>query len=82
MVYSFPVGDALELFLVNADGSNNRQLTKLGKVATPAVWSPDGQWISFRFTDERYWSDPKKMKRTYAEKPAEKPRLDDTARRL
>ena len=72
IVYSFPVGNALELFLMNADGSNNRQLTKLGKVATPAAWSPDGRWISFRFTDERYWSDPEKMKRTYADKPADK----------
>jgi WD40 repeat protein len=72
IVYSFPVGNALELFLVNADGSNNRQLTKLGKVATPAAWSPDGRWISFRFTDERYWSDPEKMKRIYADKPADK----------
>ena len=45
---------------VNADGSDNRQLTKLGKVATPAAWSPDGRWISFRLTDERYWSDPEK----------------------
>ena len=72
IVYSFPVGAALELFVVNADGTNNRQLTKLGKVATPAAWSPDGQWISFRYTDERYWSDPKKMQKVYDEKPADK----------
>jgi hypothetical protein len=72
LVYSFPVGASLELFVINADGTNNRQLTKLGKVATPAAWSPDGEWISFRYTDERYWSDPEKMKRVYAEKPADK----------
>jgi TolB protein len=72
IVYSFPVGDALELFLIAADGANKRQLTKLGKVATPAAWSPDGQSISFRLTDERYWSNPERMKRAYAEKPADK----------
>jgi TolB protein len=72
IVYSYPVGSALELFLVNADGSNQRQLTKLQKVATPAAWSPDGKWISFRLTDERYWSDTEKMKKVYAEKPTDK----------
>lgn len=72
IVYSFPVEDALELFVVDADGANNRQLTRLNKVATPAAWSPDGQWISFRLTDERYWSDTEQMKRVYAEKPADK----------
>ena len=72
VVYSFPVGDALELFVIGADGSNNRQLTHLRKVCTPAAWSPDGAWISFRMTDERYWSDPVKMKKTYSEKPADK----------
>jgi TolB protein len=72
IVYSFPVGEALELFIINADGTGNRQLTRLGKVCTPAAWSPDGKWISFRYTDERYWSDPKKMQKVYAEKPADK----------
>ena len=72
IVYSFPVGEALELFIVNADGSNNHRLTKLGKVCTPAAWSPDGRWISFRSTDERYWSNPERMKKIYAEKPGDK----------
>jgi TolB protein len=72
IVYSFPAGDALELFIVNADGSNNRQLTHLGKIATPAAWSPDGHWISFRLTDERYWSNPERMVTVYREKPADK----------
>ena len=72
IVYSFPVEKALELFLVNVDGTNRRQLTKLQKVATPAAWSSDGEWISFRYTDERYWSDPEKMKKVYAEKPTDK----------
>lgn len=72
IVYSFPVGDALELFVVDANGGSPRRLTHLNQVATPASWSPDGAWISFRLTDERYWSDPKRMKQIYAEKPADK----------
>ncbi len=72
IVYSFPVGESLELFVVHSDGTKNRQLTKLNKVATPADWSPDGKWISFRLTDERYWSDAEKMRKVYAEKPPDK----------
>ncbi len=74
LVYSFPVGDALELFIINLDGSGQRQLTTFGgsSVCTPSAWSPDGQWISFRRTDERYWSDPERMRKVYAEKPADK----------
>jgi TolB protein len=74
IVYSFPVGDALELFIIGADGAGQRQLTRFGgtSVCTPSAWSPDGKWISFRRTDERYWSNPERMKTVYAEKPADK----------
>jgi len=72
IVYSYPVGGALELFVIDADGRNNHQLTRLGRVSTPAAWSPDGKWISFRSTDERYWSDPARMKAVYSQKPADK----------
>ena len=74
LVYSFPVGDALELFIIRADGTGERQLTSfgVGSVCTPAAWSPDGKWISFRRTDERYWSDPERMKLVYDIKPADK----------
>jgi TolB protein len=72
IVYSFKVGDSLELFVVDAGGSNRRQLTHLGKIATPAAWSPDGRWISFRLTDERYWSNPERMKQVYAQRPGDK----------
>lgn len=74
IVYSFPVGDALELFIISRDGTGLRQLTKFGgtSVCTPSAWSPDGRWISFRRTDERYWSNPERMRKVYAEKPADK----------
>ncbi len=74
IVYSFPAGEALELFIINADGSTNRQLTHFGgtSVCTPSSWSPDDRWISFRRTDERYWSNPERARIVYAEKPADK----------
>ena len=72
VVFSKSVGPGLELFTVNADGSDLKQLTKLGQVATPAAWSPDGKWVSFRLTDERYWSNPRRVKEVYAQKPGDK----------
>jgi len=74
IVYSFPVDEALELFIINTDGSRHRQLTTFGghSVCTPSAWSPDDQWISFRRTDERYWSNRERMLKIYAEKPADK----------
>jgi TolB protein len=74
IVYSFPVGESLELFIIQADGSGNRQLTQFGgtSICTPSAWSPDNQWISFRKTDERYWSNPERMKVVYAQKPPDK----------
>jgi len=74
IVYSFPVGDALELFVINVDGTGQHQLTTFGKtfVCTPSAWSPDGRWISFRKTDERYWSNKERTRQVYTEKPADK----------
>ncbi len=73
LVYAFKVGEGLELFTVAADGETSpRQLTHLGGVSTPAAWSPDGAWISFRRTDEAYWREPKRVKQIYAEKPGDK----------
>ena len=74
LVYSFPAGDALELFVINLDGTGEHQLTHFGggSVCTPSAWSPDGAWISFRRTDERYWSNSERMLRIYTEKPADK----------
>ena len=76
IVYSFPVGEAFDLFIINADGTGNRQLTDFGGtiICTPAAWSPDGRWISFRQTDERYWSSstPERMIKVYATKPPDK----------
>lgn len=74
IVYSFPVAEALELFIINPDGTDGRQLTRFGgtSVCTPSAWSPNGAWISFRRTDERYWSNPERMVQVYSQKPADK----------
>ena len=72
IVFAHKVGTALELFIIGADGAGLRQLTHLEKIATPPAWSPDGKWISFRLTDERYWSDKKRVEEVYAQHPADK----------
>ncbi len=73
IVYSWPVGQALELFVIPADASSNpRQVTHTGAICTPAAWSPDGQWISFRLTDEAYWRNRERMREVYSKKPADK----------
>ncbi len=88
LVYAFKVGEDLELFTVDADGETvPRQLTRLGGVSTPAAWSPDGAWISFRHTDEAYWRSPERMKKVYSERSSDKRpvwvvRADGTAPRI
>lgn len=70
--YSDQDGEALEVFVCNADGSQPTQMTHLGGISTPSAWSPDGAWISFRHTDEAYWRNEARMKAVYAEKPVDK----------
>ena len=73
IIYSFKAGEGLELFVVDAEGATEpRQLTHLNKVCTPAAWSPDGKWISFRYTDEMYWRNKQRMDRVYAHPQADK----------
>lgn len=74
---STPDDARLELFVCNADGSNRdagpiRQLTRLGKMSTSPAWSPDGQWITFRVTDNAFWREDKLREQTYQEKRADK----------
>ena len=35
------------VWLMDADGGNQRQLTKLGHRDAPPVWSPGGRWLAF-----------------------------------
>jgi TolB protein len=48
IVYSEPVNNGLELFVMDGKtGDNKKQLTKLGGRNTLAAWSPDGKKIAF-----------------------------------
>jgi Tol biopolymer transport system component len=72
IVYADRVGEALEIFRIDPDGKNLRQLTRLGQAATTPAVSPDGKWISFRLCDEIYWRDGKTSERAYREQRADK----------
>jgi dipeptidyl aminopeptidase/acylaminoacyl peptidase len=39
-----------QVFLANADGSNNMQMTFADKSSTNPKWSPDGEWLAFTST--------------------------------
>ena len=72
IVYSDQVGDALELFVHNVATKQNRQLTKLGKISSSAAWSPDGQFISFRVTEDAYWRNIEARDKAYQDKRPDK----------
>ena len=72
ILYSDSIGSALELYCVSVASGDIRQLTKLGKFATCAAWSPDMRWISFRVTDEDFWNHADRMKLAYAQRRPDK----------
>ena len=47
IVYQSPAGGSWDLYLIDADGNNRRQLTSDGSVEGLPTWSPDGQWIAY-----------------------------------
>jgi Tol biopolymer transport system component len=44
--YSKMADNSYQIMVANADGSNKRQLTKVGNNFSP-TWSPDGNWLAF-----------------------------------
>jgi TolB protein len=72
VAFSMQVGDIAEVFTCRADGSELKQITNLKQISSSPAWSPDGKYLSFRVTNEAYWRDTQKMKKTYDEKAADK----------
>lgn len=72
VAFSMEVGEIAEIFSCNVDGSDLRQLTNLKQISSSPAYSPDGNFITFRVTNEAYWRDTKKMKQTYDEKAGDK----------
>jgi Tol biopolymer transport system component len=50
-----PAADSTALYVVNADGTDPRQIVSTDVGAVSAQWSPDGRWIAFT---SRYRSHP------------------------
>jgi TolB protein len=72
VAFSMQVKDIVEIFSCNADGSDLKQLTDLKQISSSPAYSPDGQYITFRVTNEAYWRDAQKMKKVYDEKAGDK----------
>jgi len=72
IAFSGQDGDFAEIFTCNADGSDLAQVTHLKKISSSPAFSPDGQHLTFRVTDEAYWRDAQKRDKAYQEKGADK----------
>lgn len=47
IVYQSSVGGSWDLYVVNADGTESRQLTNDPAIEGLPAWAPDGQWITY-----------------------------------
>ncbi len=72
IAFSGQNGNFAEIFICNADGSHLKQVTQLQRISSSPAFSPDGNYITFRVTDEAYWRDAQKREKTYQEKEADK----------
>lgn len=55
IVYQSPVSGSWDLYLINADGSGQRQLTNSAASEGLPAWSPDGQWLSYLSDEGGKW---------------------------
>jgi TolB protein len=72
ILFSDSVGETLEIFSLDISSGGITQLTHLGMFATSPAWSHDQQWISFRVTDENFWNDAERARRTHEERRGDK----------
>jgi len=56
IVYQSPVNGSWDLYIINADGSNNRQLTNGPDIEGLPTWSPDGEWVAYLSNAGGNWS--------------------------
>jgi Tol biopolymer transport system component len=56
IVYQSPQSGSWDLYLINADGSNQRALTTAAGLEGLPTWSPDGQWLAYVASDGATWS--------------------------
>ncbi|MCB9078421.1 MAG: PD40 domain-containing protein [Anaerolineaceae bacterium] len=55
IVYQSPAAGSWDLYVINVDGSNKRQLTSDPGVEGLPAWSPDGQWVSYLSNADGNW---------------------------
>jgi len=72
IAFSGQAGEFAEIFTVNADGADLQQVTNLKQISSSPAFSPDGNYLTFRVTDEAYWRDAAKRAKTYQEKAGDK----------
>jgi Tol biopolymer transport system component len=56
IVYQSPASGSWDLYLINVDGTGQRQLTTGPGIEGLPHWSPDGQWIAYVSFDGQNWS--------------------------
>ena len=53
------------VYVVSAEGQNNRRLTRENAWSNNPAWSPDGQWIAYELEVENPWGNPNRDSNIY-----------------
>jgi TolB protein len=55
IVYQSPASGSWDLYVIDANGHNQRQLTRDAAVEGLPAWSPDGEWIAYLSDVDDNW---------------------------